>query len=161
MYSLKPYNYFNWIFSKDYTISINICSKLGNKYPYLTLKRSFDFSMLSNYQIRSAVWFRGRPQCWGSWVFGLTTRSIPLSLCCVWKRIAPRNSINQSMLSHRNDKVKPNFDNDRLTVLSHNLSVMIFLQQLKFATKPNMYIIYKKIKETSNEFFMQGNICMS
>lgn len=65
------------------------------------------------------------------------------------------------MLSHRNDKVKPNFDNDRLTVLSHNLSVMIFLQQLKFATKPNMYIIYKKIKEKSNEFFMQGNICMS
>lgn len=113
MYSLKLYNCFNWIFSKDYTISINICSKLGNKYPYLTLKRSFDNSMLSNYQIRSAVWFHGRPQCWGSWVFGPTTRSTPLSLCCVWKRIAQRK-FNQPINahSHRNDKVKPNFNND-------------------------------------------------
>lgn len=50
-----------------------------------------------------------------------------------------------------------------MTVLFDNLSVMIFLQQLKFATKPNMYIIHKKTKETFNELFMQltGIICMS
>lgn len=92
--------------------------------------------------------------------FSVQQQEVHHFLCVVsGKGLHRENSINQSMLTVIGMiKLNPILI---MTVLFHNLSVMIFSQQLKFSTKPNRFIIHKKIKETSNELFMQGNICMS
>lgn len=94
--------------------------------------------------------------------FSVQQQEVHHFLCVVsGKGLHQENSINQSMLTVIGMiKLNPILI---MTVLFDNLSVMIFLQQLKFATKPNMYIIHKKTKETLNELFMQltGIICMS